>query len=96
MIDLDALERVALAATPGPWSWEERRDYRGVSYWVRFRDGRSTQSPSQLGELKGDEMRLHTLGSPYTMNRKATAEYVATFSPETVLALIKAARGVPA
>lgn len=70
-LDLDHLEAVARAATPGPWRREE--------YEVLY-NGEGT-----LLEFNGDEYYCE-------FSTEEDAEYIATFDPVMVLAMIEALR----
>lgn len=79
-LDLDALEAVAKAATPGPW-------VTSTTVWTD--DALCVDVPD--GE--GDEVALAwEVGGGIAGMAREDATYVATFDPPTVLALIAAVR----
>lgn len=85
-IDLDALERIAQAATPGPWE--------AGDVWVFtdpiYPDDRRLSNV--LGMKYADEERAHAEHARGLRN----AEHIAAFDPSTVLALIARVRELEA
>lgn len=88
-LDLDALERVAQAATPGPWITHEmdsifvgnQADGRTSGLWEIVH-----MSGGALGDLTDDSAAQH----------RADAAHIAAFDPPTVLALIEKIRDAAA
>lgn len=88
-IDLDALERIAQAATPGPWDIEyevEHYDYGPSERWPSTLIGPRRNPPGVLAEKYGN--RINEIAEL----RDEDAEHIAAFDPPTVLALIARVR----
>lgn len=84
-----ALEGLAKAATPGPWSY---RDMRPSTYGPAFVDAADVQSLAICGEAVG---RSDTHGFCLRVDsevRMSNAAFIAAANPATVLKLIEAAR----
>lgn len=84
-IDLDALERIAQAATPGPWDIEyevEHYDYGPSERWPSTLIGPRRNPPGVLAEKYGN--RINEIAEL----RDEDAEHIAAFDPPTALALI--------
>lgn len=79
-IDLDELERLAKAATPGPWRWWTSCSFRRLS--------------SDATGLDGDVLHAvtHVDGVADVIGTEATKEFIAAANPSTVLALVERLR----
>lgn len=76
-LDLDELERVASAATPGPWE---------ISSW-------HPSDPDGYAEIHADEPEGQVVRLPLAApNAVRNATHIAVFNPVTVLALLARAR----
>lgn len=84
-IDLDALEKAALAATPGPWARDPLK--LGTLGDVSRADGTALAQVFQTRP---------TRGAQDNQERQDTAHYIALCSPETVLALVRRIRELEA
>jgi len=80
---IDELERVALAATPGPWAVDALKV--GARFNIELPDGSEVIAMSQ--QLVGDRL---------SEQRGANADYIAAVNPQAVLALIKQLRAAQA
>lgn len=86
-LDLDRLEAVAKAATPGPWEWEPP----SKSDWP-------TSDESLVTSWKGDDGFAKSVVSGWGYDASGTDAsdedrvHIAAFSPDTVLTLISLAR----
>jgi hypothetical protein len=82
-VDLDELERLALAATPGPWrSWVEGRDGTGGDSFVQAKgEGTPDLYP-----------RLAVGDHQHNANWVADQDYIAAANPAVVLNLIRQVR----
>lgn len=80
---IDELERLALAATPGPWAVDALQI--GARFNIELPDGSEAIAMSQ--QLAGDR-----LGE----KRGANAAFIAAANPQTVLALINQLRAAKA
>lgn len=92
-IDLDALERTAQAATPGPWDIEydvEHYDYGPSERWPSTLIGPRRNPPGVLAEKYGN--RINEIAEL----RDEDAEHIAAFDPPTALALIARVRELEA
>lgn len=75
MIDLDELERIAKAATPGTWTWRDTNDLRTLHDTGKHRYG------AQVLYVADDV-------DDVAMVSDDDAEYIGAASPATILALI--------
>lgn len=81
MTDLDALDRLAKAATPGPWM------VAGSDIWDTA-DGTYPGIP-----LMRADHEVRSWGRPYTHHeRNANAAFIAAASPSVILALVQRLR----
>ena len=81
--DLEKLERLAIAATPGPWrSWVEGRDATGGDSFVQPLEG---SAPDLYPRVVVDN---HT----HNPNWVADQDYIAAANPVVVLSLIRELR----
>lgn len=80
---LDELERLALAATPGPWAVDALQI--GARFNIELPDGSEAVAMSQ--QLVGDRL---------SVQRGANADFIAAANPQTVLALISQLRAAQA
>ena len=74
MIDLKELRRIALAATPGPWTWDGEDEPNAMI----------AKSPKH-GNWK---VEIITTDSGMYGPEVEDRDYIATFSPDTALALL--------
>jgi hypothetical protein len=94
-IDIDALEKLARAATPGPWRWGDwacmfgyRENLEGV---LRLERNPTHPGPEPYVRQRGDgATSVLILEEP--PDRAIDAEYIATVSPDVVLELIRMLR----
>lgn len=88
MINLNDIERLAKAATPGPWSSK----YLGTAYpEVRYvYKPESVRVPYKTMVVASCWCDIETNDPPYRDNRDA--HYIAAANPETVLLMAKAIR----
>jgi hypothetical protein len=85
--DLDALQKLAEAATPGPW---EAVDFGGEFVAPYCPDG----GPLACRAWESDAQKtLFPTGMPAAMRSDDDARFIAAANPQTVLALIAAIRG---
>lgn len=79
---LDALEKLADAATPGPWEWEypDERELANVVYYEPYTDGSSG---------KGSRYNLISRDSGVYGPDVNTCEYIMSVNPDTIKALIR-------
>lgn len=82
--ELDKLERLAKAATPGPWEFKEDNDETKDGSYLEF----YTAGPARIDIYRFDPQG-ETLG-------KADAEYIAALSPDVALSLISEMRALRA
>jgi hypothetical protein len=82
-MSLDELEKLAKAATPGPWVWEKRREKEraNVQYVEPYSDGSGFCQYDLISRDSG----VYGPDVP-------TCEYIIACNPETVLKLIAVAR----
>ncbi|MBN7792416.1 ead/Ea22-like family protein [Microbacterium esteraromaticum] len=82
-LDLDALEAVARAATPGPWEWEPPSDEQ----WPSGDEPLVTSNPGEDGY---PDVVLSGWGYDASGTEASDEDrgHIATFDPPTVLALI--------
>jgi hypothetical protein len=88
-IDLDELEGLARAASPGPWrSWVEGRDHVGGDHFI------STDDDASGGGGSGPDLypRLVIAYSEWNPNWQADQDYIAAVNPTVVLELISQLR----
>lgn len=76
---IDELERLALAATPGPWAVDALKI--GARFNIELPDGTEAIAMSQ--QLVGDRL---------SEQRGANADFIAAANPQTVLALVNQLR----
>jgi hypothetical protein len=79
MTDLDELERLAKAATPGPWT----RSSGTVNYRVYGGDRSMVSTCQQVGRHSRKRMEVAEAEG------RANAAYIAACSPEVVAALVR-------
>ncbi|WP_312784639.1 hypothetical protein [Brevundimonas sp.] len=84
-----ALERLAEAATPGPWSY---RDMTPNTYGPAFVDSAEVQSLAICGEAVGFSETHGFCLQVDSEVRMANAAFIAAANPETIKRLIDAAR----
>lgn len=87
-IDLDALERLALAATPGPW-WIDSHGKQMVSHRPEF------ASVFITDDSMGPAVRHPETGNISHWRNDHDASYIAAANPQTILELIRLARSAP-
>lgn len=85
LLDLDALEKVARAATPGEWRSASPKDSGTI-----FIQSREVRHPNAEGRW-ADVAMVSKICWDYDKD----ADYIATFDPPTCIALLDAARAVP-
>lgn len=88
MIDLEELKKLALAAMPGPWTYEVD-DFSGKNWLV---GSLCTGIPDDRGHwvhVTTDRVRASELGAA---DAQSTAEYIAAANPATMLELIERVR----
>ena len=84
-LDLDALEKIAKAATPGPWRREPVKGYCD--------DNVLTDAPNYQTKPNGNYVASTGLAGGHSkQNFQNDAAHIAAFDPPTVLALIDLAR----
>lgn len=89
VVNLDDLETVARAATPGPWSSDEDRVCNGqCGDPVRYHDGSCCDRRSAVGCY----MEYHSSCNTVARDADRDAKYIAAASPDVVLKLIAVAR----
>lgn len=85
-VDLDALEALAKAATPGPWeSWNVDDETIEVRAGTALKGGRSHRTTDMIVEY---DVYGFDLDEPDFVRREADADFIAATDPSTVLALI--------
>ena len=90
-LDLDELEALARAATPGPWrSWWEGRDHYSGDSFV----GTGRAFPNEVGEGPDlyPRVTITPTGDPAD-NLQADQDFIAAANPATILELIARIRG---
>lgn len=87
-IDLNELEAIARAATPGHWHWEEDKLMAGKDYilWPDNVLNSVDDVPFSWAE------RLGSCGETTELAAESNAALIAAMNPETVLAMIALAR----
>ena len=80
-MSLDRLRQVSEAATPGPWWWERRNGVSTATVWSRGKG--LVNSVARMGrrDVRPEVREEHA----------ANAEFIATFDPPTVKALLDVA-----